>query len=133
MSHRRTLTRFARFVAGSLVLVAVGASLAACSSGSASSPKAVAGNYDPAYAEFYTQEVDWKDCGELLTCTTVQVPTDWSKPQDGSTSLSLVRHSPADGKSLGSLFVNPGGPGQSGVALVRDGVSEAVDTDVSDA
>ena len=133
MSHRRTLTRFARFVAGSLVLVAVGASLAACAPGSASSPKAAAGSYDPAYAEFYTQQVDWKDCGELLTCTTVQVPTDWSKPQDGSTTLSLVRHSPANGKSLGSLFVNPGGPGQSGVALVRDGVSEAVDTDVSDA
>ena len=48
-------------------------------------------------------------------CGTVQVPLDYDT-QSGTISLSLVRLPAADPtRRIGSLFLNPGGPGGSGV------------------
>ena len=43
------------------------------------------------------------------------VPLDWSKPGGGDVKIALLRE-PAAGKRIGSLVVNPGGPGVSGKA-----------------
>ena len=119
MREKKTL-RITRRVATGVAIAAVAAMLASCAA-----PSPASSSSD----DYYSQEVTWTDCGESLTCTTIAAPTDWSDPQSESISLSLVRHSPASGESQGSLFVNPGGPGQSGVALVRDG--EAVDEELA--
>jgi pimeloyl-ACP methyl ester carboxylesterase len=47
-------------------------------------------------------------CGELT------VPIDYAKPDAGSAHLALIRF-PATEQKIGSLVVNPGGPGESGV------------------
>ena len=48
------------------------------------------------------------------------MPLDYDRPSDGTITLALLRLPAADpAKRKGSLFVNPGGPGGSGVALVR--------------
>ena len=117
MQAKKT-SRIIGLLASGCVMVSVAAMLASCSSPSAS---------PSASDEYYNQQVEWTECGESLTCTTVAVPTDWSNPQGESISLSLVRHSPASGESQGALFVNPGGPGESGLDLVRYGVTNAVD------
>ena len=113
-----------RIIAGGVITVVISATMSSC----APQPESA-----PAADGYYSQQVEWKACGESLTCATVAVPIDWSNMRGDSISLSLVRHSPADGDSKGALFVNPGGPGQSGVALVRDGVTDAVDEALADA
>lgn len=68
--------------------------------------------------EFYTQELTWQPCGRF-ECTTVRAPLDWSDPEAGEVELALKR-SLATGAAerQGSLLVNPGGPGSSGVEFL---------------
>lgn len=50
------------------------------------------------------------------------VPIDYWDPRTGSLDLALIRRPASDpGQRIGSLLVNPGGPGASGVARVRRG------------
>ncbi|BBY09158.1 carboxylesterase B [Mycobacterium noviomagense] len=50
-------------------------------------------------------------------CTTVAVPVDYDNPGTAHASLAVIRI-PATGQRLGSLLVNPGGPGASAVDAV---------------
>src|SRR3954452_22899556 len=65
-------------------------------------------------------DVDWTPCGQRLQCAHVPVPLDWSRPEGRTISLWVTRR-PAGrpAERIGSLFVNPGGPGDSGVADVK--------------
>ena len=76
---------------------------------------------------FYSQTIDWEDCSNETTtfqCGTVTVPVDYEHP-DGQTISIAVKKLPAlDGDAEhGSLFLNPGGPGGSGVEAVEEKVS----------
>jgi pimeloyl-ACP methyl ester carboxylesterase len=60
--------------------------------------------------------VAWAACGERLECATVTVPLDWVHPDGRTLALAVVRHLASDpARRIGSLLVNPGGPGDSGV------------------
>jgi pimeloyl-ACP methyl ester carboxylesterase len=74
---------------------------------------------DPALADFYQQSVDWKDCDDVFECARVTVPVDWEEPS-GETITLAVKRLPAEGKKIGSLLINPGGPGVSGVEFAED-------------
>ena len=64
--------------------------------------------------KYYSQKVDWKDCYGGYECATFQVPVDYSKIDNQSFKLKALRHRADDEKMrIGSLFVNPGGPGGS--------------------
>ncbi|HXQ96322.1 MAG TPA: alpha/beta hydrolase [Candidatus Acidoferrales bacterium] len=65
--------------------------------------------------------IAWTGCGAPFECGTVRVPIDYSHPSSGSIDLALIRL-PATGPGpwLGDLLTDPGGPGDSGVAFVRD-------------
>jgi pimeloyl-ACP methyl ester carboxylesterase len=77
-------------------------------------------------APYLGQEVQWSDCGAGAECATVVAPLDWNNPGVGEdVNLAVSRHS-ATGQALGSLFVNPGGPGASGYEFVLDSVDFAV-------
>jgi pimeloyl-ACP methyl ester carboxylesterase len=78
---------------------------------------------------FYTQELTWNDEGEDLDSTKVEVPLDWSKPGGDTIEIAVMRHK-AGGGSLGSLLMNPGGPGGSGYDYVRDYAQYLVTADV---
>ena len=62
----------------------------------------------------------WGPCGRAAAapfeCATAAVPLDYDQPAGATVPLALVRR-PADAPAerLGTLFVNPGGPGASGV------------------
>lgn len=65
--------------------------------------------------------VRWNDCDEGdegdegLQCATYALPLDYRHPRAGTVRLALNR-APATGPDrIGSLFLNPGGPGGSGV------------------
>ena len=62
-------------------------------------------------ARYYGQSIQWRNCGDA-DCARVVVPIDYAKPDGETLELSVTRVA-ATGDSLGSLFVNPGGPGGS--------------------
>lgn len=78
---------------------------------------------------FYGQTLTWSECGTGFDCTEVTAPLDWENPGEGGITLSVVRHQ-ATGTAQGSLLTNPGGPGASGVELIRDSLDFAVGADL---
>lgn len=70
------------------------------------------------------QPVDWHSCrftGDVqpelpkgTQCGKIAVPVDYAKPDGDVTNLALMKF-PATGTKIGSLVINPGGPGESGV------------------
>ena len=75
----------------------------------------------PALAKFYTQKPKWTDCGAGgFECATVQVPLDYAKPEGKAIELAVLRlRARKPSQRIGSLLVNPGGPGGSGVEYAR--------------
>jgi len=68
--------------------------------------------------------VDWRPCREgtgfPFECARVRVPLDYSDPQAGTISIAMIRLPASDPAArIGSLFLNPGGPGGSGVEFAR--------------
>lgn len=78
---------------------------------------------------FYGQTLTWTECGTGFDCTDVTAPLDWENPGEAEITLSVVRHQ-ATGDAQGSLLTNPGGPGASGVELIRDSLDFAVGADL---
>jgi len=81
---------------------------------------------------FYDQELTWTSCSEG-ECATAQVPLDYADPAGETIDVALARV-PATGDRLGSLLLNPGGPGSSGIdflsaakTMVSAGVRERYD------
>ncbi|MDQ4214396.1 alpha/beta hydrolase [Microbacterium capsulatum] len=74
---------------------------------------------------FYGQTLSWSSCGTGMDCTTVKAPLDWTDPAKGRIDLAVIRHR-ATGTAKGSLLTNPGGPGASGVDLIKSNLSFAV-------
>ncbi|MBO0704655.1 MAG: alpha/beta hydrolase, partial [Candidatus Dormibacteraeota bacterium] len=63
--------------------------------------------------------------GTQLECATLQVPLDYANPRGGTLGVAVARLPATDPKRrVGSLVVNPGGPGASGVDFVRDSRSQ---------
>ena len=63
--------------------------------------------------------IGWAACGSQLECARVSVPLDWARQGGRMITLSVIRHLASHpDQRIGSLFVNPGGPGDSGVAAV---------------
>ena len=83
-----------------------------------------------ALVPFYDQTIAWSTCG-TFQCAKIDAPLSWSDPSAGSIELALIRHY-ATGKRLGSLLVNPGGPGGSGVEFIRDSLNYAVDKNLQE-
>lgn len=62
----------------------------------------------------------WRACGDPFQCSTLRVPLDYAHPSAGTVDLALIRLPASDpAHRVGSLLVNPGGPGASGIDLVR--------------
>lgn len=67
---------------------------------------------------FYGQQLSWTDCGDSIQCATATVPLDWADPDGEVIQLAVNRHV-ATGDRLGSLLINPGGPGGSGIEALK--------------
>jgi pimeloyl-ACP methyl ester carboxylesterase len=106
---REQVRRWIAFAAGasSLALAGIGASPRALATGPDAPPVPV---------------LSWIDCGGGFQCATAQVPLDYARPRGRAISLALVRLPAGDPvHRIGSLLVNPGGPGDSGVTTVLQG------------
>lgn len=86
---------------------------------------------DPTYASYYGQGIQWAPCADHAgaECGSITVPQAWNDPAQGDVTLPLIKI-PARGQAQGSLLMNPGGPGGSGVSFVGDAGTSVVSTDV---
>lgn len=71
-------------------------------------------------AQFYTQELAWEPCDEF-ECATLNVPLGYDAPEGDTIELAVLRVPATDDDPIGSLLVNPGGPGSSGIDYARSG------------
>ncbi|MFE7898318.1 alpha/beta hydrolase [Streptomyces sp. NPDC057424] len=126
--HRRTRNR-AKTAAGLLATAAL--LVSACSSGSATTSAASAAAEaalvalpqatPAALSSYYGQKPAWHGCAVPgFECATLKAPLDYAKPSSGDVRLALTRKkATGPGKRLGSLLVNPGGPGGSAIGYVQ--------------
>jgi pimeloyl-ACP methyl ester carboxylesterase len=103
------------------------------------------GPVPPGLERFYGQKVTWGSCQPFastddnkeafsspgLQCTRVEVPLDYAHPEGRTAKLALLRR-PADAQQLkvGSLLVNPGGPGASGMQAAASLSSSVAGSDL---
>ncbi|QNO37104.1 alpha/beta fold hydrolase [Protaetiibacter sp. SSC-01] len=76
-------------------------------------------------APYYHQVLRWTGCGTGLQCAAATAPLDWADPAGDTIELALIRQPATGGKARGSLLVDPGGPGGSGVDFIRDSIDFA--------
>lgn len=79
--------------------------------------------------EFYDQELEWEECRSGFECATYEVPLDYGDPGGARLDIAAMRQPAAGEDPVGSLIVNPGGPGGSGLDYVEyapRGMSEEV-------
>ena len=70
-------------------------------------------------ADYQNQTLHWRACLNGFECTSFKVPVDYSHLDGTSFTLQVIKHvanKPA--KRLGSLIMNPGGPGGSAIDYV---------------
>jgi pimeloyl-ACP methyl ester carboxylesterase len=72
-------------------------------------------DYPKTLLGYYAQEINWQSCNQDFQCATLAVPIDYSKLSTGTFEIALLKYEARTSKKLGSLIVNPGGPGGSGV------------------
>ncbi|MDR3068103.1 MAG: alpha/beta hydrolase [Cellulomonas sp.] len=77
----------------------------------------------PDLQRYYSQSLDWGKCGDDfgeglggLQCAWLTVPMDYADPGGETIKIAVARSRAAD--AVGSVVVNPGGPGGSGVDFV---------------
>ena len=99
-------------------LPAAGPAAAVAASSKAAVPKGL--------ESFYGQKVEWYDCVATagveksadrtgFQCAKVKVPLDYSQPDGQTIEIAMKKHLATGSVRQGTLFINPGGPGGSGV------------------
>ena len=126
-SQTRVLQKFARGAVVAALLVLVG-----CGSNGSSNPATTIGT-----GPYVPTGFNWKACDDsasttTVQCSTLQVPFDYNNPSAGTFTL-YVKLLPAANPTLriGSMMVNPGGPGFGGSSLADD-ASYYFSTDITD-
>ncbi|MGI5436872.1 alpha/beta hydrolase [Streptomyces shenzhenensis] len=130
--HIRRTSRQTKATARALATVLTAAALlvTACSAGGSMTASSEAeqvalaplpSSTPPALAPYHGQKLAWRDCGvEGFQCATLKAPLDYAKPGHGDVRLAVARKkATGKGRPLGSLLVNPGGPGGSAVGYVQ--------------
>lgn len=79
-------------------------------------PLGPAGAPPATMAGYYAQKLRWRSCDRGFQCARLLVPMDYKRPAWRRFSLPVIRlPATGPGTPIGSLVVNPGGPGGSGV------------------
>lgn len=74
---------------------------------------------DQAAAKPAVPKLSWSPCLTVYQCATAKVPLDYDEPNGKTIQLKLIRKPAGDQtRRIGSLFVNPGGPGAAIVDMV---------------
>lgn len=101
--------------------LSAGALTATASSAAAPKPSATSAK-EAARVDRVKAKPAWFDCSSIVgpraQCGTVELPLDYDQPKGATTEVAMLRIRVADPrKKIGTLFLNPGGPGGSGVSI----------------
>ncbi|MTD58133.1 alpha/beta hydrolase [Amycolatopsis pithecellobii] len=105
--------------------------------------KGPAGPVPAGLDKFYAQPLTWADCAPYATsddarslfssqdlqCARLTVPLDYAAPQGDTITLGVLRHK-ASNDRIGSLVLNPGGPGASGMVAAASLASQVSNTEL---
>ena len=81
---------------------------------------------------FQSQTLAWQPCNSGFECTEFKVPVDYNHIGNNTFTLQVVKHvANKPTKRIGSLIMNPGGPGGSGIQYVLSADS-IVSTSIED-
>ena len=94
------------------------------SNGSTGSTGSTGADVPKGLESFYNQDLTWTDCtddatGTAFQCATVTVPLDYDNPQGQTITVALKKLSSTSSSPRGSVFLNPGGPGGSGISAIE--------------
>jgi len=112
--------RYAPIVASGILVL----TLAACSSSEQSTDDSQ--NTTQSSTTFSVGGINWAACPDtapesLVQCGNLEVPFDYDNPEEGSFVLYIKRRqATVPSERIGSLLVNPGGPGFGGSSLADD-------------
>ncbi|MFK0016678.1 alpha/beta hydrolase [Streptomyces sp. NPDC091027] len=109
------------------VIAAAGLLLTGCTTGGSGKLQTAASSAQPspdpaALRPYYEQKLTWRECGVPgFQCSTMKAPLDYANPGSGQdVDIAVSRRvATGPGKKLGSLVVNPGGPGGSGIGYLQ--------------
>ena len=66
----------------------------------------------------------WHSCQQGFQCATLTVALDPKKPQLGTVGIAVTKHPATGSHRIGSLLMNPGGPGASAVDFLQGDYSD---------
>ena len=131
MRRRRVSAGVLAVVTGACLGVGAGVVPAAAAPASGPAPAAAATKaaVPKGLESFYSQKVEWYDCVATagveksadrtgFQCAKVTVPLDYSQPDGQTIEIAMKKHLATGSTRQGTLFMNPGGPGESGVDSV---------------
>lgn len=96
---------------------------------------------------FYSQALSWGECepyarndsdrqamaGADVQCTRLMVPLDYANPGGDTITLGVLRRPAGDsGARIGSLVINPGGPGAAGMSTAARLGAQAKDSELGE-
>jgi len=120
MSRHSSPSLLTKAALTSVAVVAAAGMLSAVSPTPAATAAERQASADASGSRIAASPLRWHRCGDPFQCARVQVPLDYDRPHAARIGLSLVRIPAGDpAHRIGSVFVNPGGPGNSGVDFVR--------------
>jgi pimeloyl-ACP methyl ester carboxylesterase len=65
--------------------------------------------------DFQSQKIKWRTCYDSYKCADVLVPIDYTNIKLGTFKIAVLKYEAGNKQDrIGSMFVNPGGPGASG-------------------
>lgn len=70
---------------------------------------------------FVPRPLDWSDC-DGFECATLEVPLDYGQPDGERIEIAVIRSATSSSDRIGSVVLNPGGPGGSGIDYLPIGV-----------
>lgn len=75
---------------------------------------------DARLQKYYSQQLSWAKCNDGFQCASLTVPLDYEAPDGQTIQIAMLRLPASDSKKrLGSLVLNPGGPGGSGIEYAK--------------
>lgn len=136
-----------RYLSGAACLIVVAGTVACTTDSGTSEPTVPAGPVPAGFEQFYSQRLDWGDCapfatsesaefvfaGEALECARLTVPLDYSEPEGTTITIGVLRHRASDPDDrIGSLVLNPGGPGASGMVAAGSFAARMPDNELGE-
>ncbi|HET9257714.1 MAG TPA: alpha/beta hydrolase [Pseudonocardiaceae bacterium] len=128
-----------------MVFAGVASLALACTSASPASPRPPAGPVPQGLERFYGQSLSWGGCTSFaessrdrktfadpdLQCARLTVPLDYANPDGKIIKVGLLRRPASDqAHRIGSLVINPGGPGGSGTSAAASLVDQVAANDI---